>query len=185
VSCAGAEPFDLAWPRVWALRSAAVVAVAGGEHERGIELAGQSVQAAEEVHLLERERSRLTLGRALAGAGRADEAVGSLERARDAFLRFGAAHLAQVTARELRRLGRRIPRAGRRGRAGIGLESLSARELEVARLVTDRLTNREIAAQLVLSEKTVERHPAHIFQKLGVDSRVAVAHTIEREGPLA
>jgi ATP/maltotriose-dependent transcriptional regulator MalT len=182
-AAAAAEPLDLAGPRVWALRSAAVVAVAGGEHERGIELAGQSVQAAKEVHLLERERSRLTLGRALAGAGRADEAVGSLERARNAFLGFGAAHLAEVTARELRRLGRRIPRAGRRGRAGIGLESLSARELEVARLVTDRLTNREIAAQLVLSEKTVERHLAHIFQKLGVDSRVAVAHTVEREGP--
>jgi DNA-binding NarL/FixJ family response regulator len=49
----------------------------------------------------------------------------------------------------------------------------------VARLVTDRLTNREIAERLVLSQKTVERHMDHIFRKLGVSSRVDVARAVE------
>jgi len=42
------------------------------------------------------------------------------------------------------------------------------------------LTNRQIAADLVLSEKTVESHLSHIFTKLGVGSRAAVASTVER-----
>ena len=63
---------------------------------------------------------------------------------------------------------------------GEGLESLSAREREVAELVTDRKTNREIAAELFLSEKTIETHLHHVFFKLGVGSRVEVARAIER-----
>ena len=47
--------------------------------------------------------------------------------------------------------------------------------------MTDRLTNREIAATLFLSDKTVESHMRNIFMKLGVSSRVEVARTIERD----
>ena len=52
---------------------------------------------------------------------------------------------------------------------------LSPREAEVVALVAQGATNREIAQRLFLSEKTVERHLAHIFAKLGVSSRSAVA----------
>jgi RNA polymerase sigma factor (sigma-70 family) len=62
-----------------------------------------------------------------------------------------------------------------------GLASLSEREREVADLVEDRLTNREIAERLVLSEKTVERHLSRIFVKLGARSRVEVARALETE----
>jgi DNA-binding CsgD family transcriptional regulator len=55
------------------------------------------------------------------------------------------------------------------------IASLSDREHEVARLVQDRLTNRQIAERLVLSEKTVERHLSRIFVKLDARSRVEVA----------
>jgi DNA-binding NarL/FixJ family response regulator len=64
-----------------------------------------------------------------------------------------------------------------------GVSSLSDREHEVARLVQDRLTNREIAERLVLSEKTVERHLSRIFVKLGARSRVEVARMLESEAP--
>ena len=59
------------------------------------------------------------------------------------------------------------------------LASLTRREFEIATLATDRKTNREIAAELFLSLKTVESHMRHIFQKLGVSSRVEVARAIE------
>ena len=50
---------------------------------------------------------------------------------------------------------------------------LSARELEVLRLVAAGRTNRQIAAELVVSEHTVARHMQNIFGKLGVSSRTA------------
>jgi DNA-binding NarL/FixJ family response regulator len=62
---------------------------------------------------------------------------------------------------------------------------LSERELEVAALVFDRLTNREIAERLVISQKTVERHMSGIFGKLGIGSRVELARAYERERPAA
>jgi DNA-binding CsgD family transcriptional regulator len=56
---------------------------------------------------------------------------------------------------------------------------LTKRELEIATLATDRKTNREIAAALYLSGKTVESHMRNIFHKLGVSSRVEVARAVE------
>ncbi|HSS94424.1 MAG TPA: LuxR C-terminal-related transcriptional regulator [Candidatus Dormibacteraeota bacterium] len=59
---------------------------------------------------------------------------------------------------------------------------LSRRELEVAQLVADGLTNREIAARLFVSERTVDGHLEHIREKLGVNSRAQVAAWVVREG---
>ncbi|HYU50719.1 MAG TPA: LuxR C-terminal-related transcriptional regulator [Candidatus Limnocylindria bacterium] len=55
---------------------------------------------------------------------------------------------------------------------------LSPREMEVARLVADGATNAQAAAQLFISERTVESHVTNIFNKLGVDSRVQVARWV-------
>jgi DNA-binding NarL/FixJ family response regulator len=49
------------------------------------------------------------------------------------------------------------------------------REREIAELVAAGRTNREVAAQLVLSEKTIESHLRNVFAKLGVSSRVELA----------
>jgi DNA-binding NarL/FixJ family response regulator len=50
----------------------------------------------------------------------------------------------------------------------------------VARLVVDRKTNGEIAAELFLSPKTVEAHLRNIFNKMGVATRVSLARAVER-----
>ena len=65
-------------------------------------------------------------------------------------------------------------------RSGGAPEQLSRREREVAQLVAQGLSNREIAARLYLSERTVDNHVHHILDKLGVDSRVQVATWLVR-----
>jgi DNA-binding CsgD family transcriptional regulator len=62
---------------------------------------------------------------------------------------------------------------------GTSVATLTGRELQVARLVVDRKTNPEIAAELFLSKKTVEHHLRHIFRKLNVGSRVELARAVE------
>src|SRR5262245_44533633 len=82
------------------------------------------------------------------------------------------AGLADIAAR----LTGRIVRSG--ATDGVGLDALSARELQVARLVSLGRTNPEIAAELFLSVKTIESHLRHIFQKLAVSSRADVARAL-------
>ena len=59
---------------------------------------------------------------------------------------------------------------------------LSARESEVLRLVAEGLSNKEIAARLVLSEHTVHRHVANILVKLRLSSRAAAAAYAAKHG---
>jgi DNA-binding CsgD family transcriptional regulator len=101
--------------------------------------------------------SRLQRYGAAVDAVRAAQNVFSALEARP-FLRAGEAELASAGLR---------PRAG----GDSGLPGLTSQELRVARLVASGLSNREAAAQLYLSPKTVEYHLAHAFTKLGVRSR--------------
>jgi DNA-binding NarL/FixJ family response regulator len=65
-------------------------------------------------------------------------------------------------------------------RAENGGECLSERELEVLKLAAKGMSNKEIAAQLALSVRTVQSHLGHIFDKLGVSSRTeAVLHALK------
>lgn len=123
---------------------------------------------------IETGHSLIIAGRAHAAAGNVDAARQALERAYAGLAACGALHDRDEAARELRALGKRIPRRGVQG-SGTGIAALSAREREVAGLVADGRANREVAAALHLSQKTVEYHMAHIFAKLGVSSRLQVA----------
>jgi DNA-binding CsgD family transcriptional regulator/tetratricopeptide (TPR) repeat protein len=62
-------------------------------------------------------------------------------------------------------------------------DALTPRELEVARLVAEGLTNRQVAVRLHISERTVENHLDHIFTKLGVASRSQVAAWVASTAP--
>ena len=66
--------------------------------------------------------------------------------------------------------------------AGAHLAGLSAREVEVLRLVAQGLTNAEVAGRLSLSPRTVGQHLRSVYNKLGVDNRTAAAHVAMEHG---
>jgi DNA-binding CsgD family transcriptional regulator len=108
-------------------------------------------------------RVRLLIGLACRMLGDEDTATLELDAAREAFARLGAASdLAGVDSTE-------------RPTADADLHGLTAREAEVLRLVAAGRSNRQIAAELVISEHTVARHLQNIFAKLGVSSRTAAS----------
>jgi ATP/maltotriose-dependent transcriptional regulator MalT len=166
----------------WADRAAAAVALHAGDHARAAERALASAVAAEQIGApIEAGLSRMLAGRALAEAGEREPAVTELQHAAAQLAACGALRYRDEAERELRRLGHRTYRRTRPGKPdGIGIDSLTERELQVARLVVDRKTNSEIAAELFLSQKTVETHLRNIFRKIGVASRVELARTLER-----
>jgi DNA-binding CsgD family transcriptional regulator len=109
----------------------------------------------------EAARIRVLIGLACRALGDDDTAALELEAARDVFARLGAAP-------DLARVDSLIPGAGSADAHG-----LTERELEVLRMVAAGQTNKAIATELVLSQRTVDRHVSNIFVKLGVSSRAA------------
>jgi DNA-binding NarL/FixJ family response regulator len=166
----------------WADRATAAVALYSGDHARAIEHALASADAAQEVGApIESALSRTLAGQALVQAGRTDHAVSELRRAAAALDACGALRYRESAERELGKLGHRPNRRTRTGKTnGAAIDSLTERELQVARLVVDRKTNPEIASELFLSHKTVETHLRNIFRKIDVASRVELARAVER-----
>jgi DNA-binding NarL/FixJ family response regulator len=164
----------------WADRAAAAVALQVGDGA-ATERAIASADAAQAVGApIEAALSRTLAGRALAQAGQTDRAVAELQRAAAAFDACGALRYGQSVERELGKLGHRPYRRSRPGTTdGSGIESLTERERQVARLVVDRKSNPEIAMELFLSQKTVETHLRNIFHKVGVTTRAALARAVE------
>jgi DNA-binding NarL/FixJ family response regulator len=165
----------------WADRAGAAVALDAGNPILAAERALASAAAAQRAGaVVESACSRTLAGRALAQAGDTARAASELQRAAADFSAAGAQRYRDEADRELRKLGHHIHRRTRPGVAdGRGLETLTEREREVARLVVARKTNAEIAAELFLSVKTVEAHMRNLFRKLEVSSRVEVARTME------
>jgi len=183
-ACAEARAIAVPLPlaAAWADRAAAAVALNAGDPIRAAERALAAAAAADEVGApIEAALSRTLAGRALAQAGQRDRAVTELKRAAAELDGCGALLYRDDAVRELRKLGHRIHRRTRPGKAeGTGIELLTERELQIARLVVDRKTNPEIAAELYLSRKTVESHLRNTFIKLDVSSRVQLARAVER-----
>jgi DNA-binding CsgD family transcriptional regulator len=161
--------------------AAAEIALDADEPATAAERALAAAAAFEEAEALwDAARARELAGRALAQAGDSEQAALELELAAAAFDSFGSLRYRDQAERELGKLGRRVHRRTRPGKAdGRGIETLTAREFQVAQLVVDRRTNPEIAAQLFLSSKTVESHLRNIFRKMNVASRVELARVVE------
>jgi DNA-binding CsgD family transcriptional regulator/tetratricopeptide (TPR) repeat protein len=163
-------------------RARARVLLARGAANEAVAATRQAADIEDEVGArVAASQSRTLEGQSLAAAGRRDDAITVLQGAEAELAACGAVRFADEAARELRRLGRRVTRRARGVAAGDA--GLTGRELEVARLVMAGKTNREIAAELFLSEKTVETHLRHAFEKLGVSSRAALAGVLARRVP--
>ncbi len=161
----------------------AAVRLARGEPAAAADAAREAMPWAQSAGnpLLE-ARARALIGTALGQLGETEGAISELEHAERTLFACGALREADSAARELRRLGRRRPRRVRRASRDKGTAALSAREREVAVLVAAGKRNRDVAATLFLSEKTVESHLARIYDKLGVRSRAALATVMAGEG---
>ncbi len=171
---------DLA--RTMAGRARAAVALASGDCPAAATAALDAVDAAERIGArIEAARSRILAGRALVAKGDRDRAETLFVTAAAELDACGAVRYREEADLELRRLGHRGHRRREAAPAPTdGLAGLTQRELEVARLVVERKTNPEIAAELFLSQKTVETHLRNAFRKLDVTSRVELARAVER-----
>jgi DNA-binding CsgD family transcriptional regulator len=156
------------------------LAMAHGELDRADQVLRKGCQASAGGSFpFHRGLLNLEHGRCLAQLHRRKTAIAAVRAADDIFAALAARPFAQATAAELTALGVRPSGGG-----DPGLPGLTAQELRVARLVASGLSNREAAAQLYLSPKTVEYHLASVFTKLGVSHRHQLAARVRgREGP--
>jgi DNA-binding NarL/FixJ family response regulator len=164
---------DLPIERGTAMRAHAAVLLAKGEAGEAAEIALAAAELALDAGSpIEAARSRIVAGRALAKGQQRDCAIAQFQKAEEALTRYDATQLRDGVLKELRHLGvRRRPSSPTEW----GLGSLTEREIEIARMVAEGKTNKQIALACFLSEKTIEANLSHVFRKLGVSSRAEVA----------
>jgi len=149
-------------------------------HARGL-LARDHLLLHQSVHLLRQTPRRVNLARACedggALAGEAGEQGGAnlLREARELYVEMDARQGIRHVDRRLREAGVRGGSRWRRRTAISGWESLTEAERRVVMLVSNGLTNGQIADRLFLSRRTVESHLAHAYAKLGASTRVQLA----------
>ena len=122
-------------------------------------------------------RTHLAYGERLRRAHRRVDAREHLREALAAFDRLGARPWAERARAELAATGERL-----RKRDPYAAEELTAQELQVALIVAGGATNREAAAQLFVSPKTIEAHLGSVYRKLGIRSRTELAGRFASEG---
>ncbi|MFB9234234.1 LuxR C-terminal-related transcriptional regulator [Plantactinospora siamensis] len=160
-----ADRVDQPWARSLGHRCRALVTGAERDYRRALDL---------ESRPFERARTELLYGEWLRRARRKAEARTLLERALTVFDGLAAAPWAARARAELAASG--VPVADRPDRpADRAVATLTPQELQIARLAARGRSNKDIAAQLFLSPKTVAYHLYKAYPKLGVTSRTELA----------
>jgi DNA-binding CsgD family transcriptional regulator len=154
--------------RVWAAASSARCRGLLADEDRFASHFEEALSAHAELHApFEHARTELCYGERLRRARRLTEARTHLRAALDVFDRLDAGPWARQVRDELRAAEDHSPAKNRTGPARL----LTAKELQVARTVAHGATNREAAAALFLSTRTIEFHLSNIYRKLGLRSR--------------
>jgi len=155
-----------------------LLAAASGDHERARPLFEDATDRFERTGgPFEAAQARIELATTLLALGRTDVAEEEAGRALAQLLELGAKSEAERARRmQVRAIGR--------DDTGVPLRELTPREREVLRLVTEGLTNRQIAERLVVSEHTIHRHVTNMLRKLELPSRTAAAALAARLGLL-
>ena len=143
-----------------------------GDIERATVLLRKAAEELEAVPMIyDAARLRRQLAGRLADLGDRDAALEQLRRVHEVFQRIGAEPELKKTRGMFRELDTRPPSISK----GSGAEALSQRELEIARLVARRKSNKAIAKELGISPRTVSTHLSNTFQKLEIGSRGELA----------
>lgn len=157
------------WAAAAAARARGMLAASGFEREFAAALRGQ-------LSAFERARTNLRLGERLRRERRPTEARGPLRSALKAFEPLGASGWAAQASTELAAAGERRTRV--QPAVSTPRSCLTDQELRIALLVAEGATNREAAAALFLSPKTIGYHLGKVYEKLGVRSRTQLAHVL-------
>lgn len=164
----------------WRVRARAAIAVASGD-PAALDLLAEVAALSDAMGEAEEAVwARIDIGRVLEASGDREGAVSAYTRAAARARELGAVRASRIATRALRQLGVRAWRRSAHDAGGGALRDLSAREREVARLVAEGSSNREIADVLAISPKTVARHLTNSLAKLGARNRTelaAVVHT--------
>jgi DNA-binding NarL/FixJ family response regulator len=155
------------------------LALLEGEAETAAEHLGRAVELHRSLAIPhERAQIELRSGVALAVAGEREEALERLSDAYRCARKLGAGPLASEAARQVAALGESVAQrlGGRAAAAADGGAQLTRRELEVLRFVAVGRTNKEIAQELFISQRTVDMHVRNLLGKLDCRSRVEASH---------
>lgn len=154
-----------------ALQGRGAVSLAAGEPAEALRELRRAAMAWHQLDAAyQAAQTRLLIGRACRELGDEDAARLEIEGAHRAFSQLGAGP-------DTRRAEALLARPGRDRPLG-----LTGREVQLLALLATGKTNREIAADLFISEKTVARHVSNIFDKLGVSSRAAATAYAHKHG---
>jgi DNA-binding CsgD family transcriptional regulator len=157
------------WIAPLSLRARGLVEAAARDLETACASLESAVGCEDDLPLpLERARTRLALGRVLRRLQQRSRARAELDEALARFEGLGAALWAERTREELERIGGRAPSA----------DELTPTEQRIAELVSGGMTNREVAASLFVTPKTVESALTRVYRKLGVRSRTELARRL-------
>jgi DNA-binding CsgD family transcriptional regulator len=167
------QKYDRAWAVALSGRCRALLWAASGDLDQAQAAAAQAVIEHERLPMpLELGRTLLVLGQLQRRRGQRRAARETLRRAESTFEAIGARIWADKARAEAHRIGvRRAP------------TELTANERLAAQLAVDGLTNREIAARMFMSRRTVEANLARAYLKLGVRSRIELASRMSRQEP--
>jgi DNA-binding CsgD family transcriptional regulator/tetratricopeptide (TPR) repeat protein len=161
-----AEGTDMAW--AWATVHHARAVVGDGDAEENFTKALE--WHAQSPRLPARARTQLALGEHLRRHRRRTDARVPLREALDTFESLGAGFWAERARQELRASGE----TARRG-ANLVASDLTPQEAQIAGLVREGLSNKDIAARLYISPRTVDFHLRNVYTKLGITSRTELA----------
>jgi DNA-binding CsgD family transcriptional regulator len=162
-----------AWSLAAAHRCRGLVLAARGENDAALEELSEAVLLSGNIgeeRPLEHARALLAHGSVLRRARKRRDAREALERAAEIFDGHGARPWAESARDELARISGRAPSRG----------ELSETERRVAELVAEGLSNKEVAARLFVTPRTVEAHLTRIYAKLGVRSRAELVGLLAR-----
>lgn len=167
--------------RAWGAAADGIIARLRHDYARSAEFLRSAIDDLDKVPwVYDAARLRRWLADVLMRLGDQEGAIRELRKSHELCARLGA-RIEMDRAREMmKELGLRLPSREQAG--GKRLRKLTERENDIARLVVARKSNKEIAATLGISARTVTTHVANIFGKLGVSSRGELADRM-RDGP--